>query len=52
MNGIDVIRAAQTLRGELPAVLLTGYVVDEAALTMGAAISGTYSLAIVVERLS
>ena len=45
MNGIAVIRAAQTLRAELPAVLLTGYVGDEAALAMGAAISGTYSLA-------
>jgi PAS domain S-box-containing protein len=45
MNGIALIRAAQTLRAELPAVLLTGYVGDEAALAMGAAISGAYSLA-------
>nr|WP_294554094.1 PAS domain-containing protein [uncultured Rhodopila sp.] len=45
MNGIALIRAAQSLRAELPAVLLTGYVGDEAALAMGAAISGAYSLA-------
>ena len=45
MNGIALIRAAQTLRAELPAVLLTGYVGDEAALAMGVAIAGAYSLA-------
>jgi PAS domain S-box-containing protein len=45
MNGIALIRAAQTLRAELPAVLLTGYVGDEAALATGGAISGPYSLA-------
>jgi PAS domain S-box-containing protein len=45
MNGIALIRAAQTMRVALPAVLLTGYVGDEAALAMGAAIAGAYSLA-------
>nr|WP_294512370.1 PAS domain-containing protein [uncultured Rhodopila sp.] len=45
MNGIALIRAAQTVRADLPAVLLTGYVGDEAALAMGAAIAGAYSLA-------
>jgi PAS domain S-box-containing protein len=45
MNGIALIRAAQTLRAELPAVLLTGYVGDEAALAIGGAISGLYSVA-------
>ena len=45
MNGIALIRAAQTLRAELPAVLLAGYVGDEAALATGGALSGAYSLA-------
>jgi CheY-like chemotaxis protein len=45
MNGIALIRAAQTLRPGLPAVLLTGYVGDETALAMGGAIAGSYSLA-------
>nr|WP_294526399.1 PAS domain-containing protein [uncultured Rhodopila sp.] len=45
MNGIALIRAAQALHADLPAVLLTGYVGDEAALAMGAAITGAYSLA-------
>jgi CheY-like chemotaxis protein len=45
MNGIALIRAAQNLRPGLPAVLLTGYVGDEAALAMGGAIAGSYSLA-------
>ena len=45
MNGIALIRAAQKLRPTLPAVLLTGFVGDEAALVMGGAISGAYALA-------
>jgi PAS domain S-box-containing protein len=45
MNGVALIRAAQKLRPELPAVLLTGFVGDEAALVMGGAISGSYALA-------
>ena len=39
-----LIRAAQKLRPNLPAVLLTGYSGDGAALAVGSAISGTFSL--------
>jgi CheY-like chemotaxis protein len=44
MDGLMVIRAAQTLRLNLPAVLLTGYAGDGATLAVGGAISGTFSL--------
>ena len=44
MGGLAVIREAQTRRPGLPAVLLTGYAGDGAALAVGGAISGTFSL--------
>jgi CheY-like chemotaxis protein len=44
MDGLSLIRSAQELRPNLPAVLLTGYVGDGAALAIGGAISGTFSL--------
>jgi len=44
MDGLTLIRAAQDLRPGLPAVLLTGYAGDGAALAVGGAISGTFSL--------
>ena len=44
MDGLAVIRAAQERRPGLPAVLLTGYAGDGAALAVGGAISGAFSL--------
>jgi PAS domain S-box-containing protein len=44
MSGLTVIRAAQALRPGLPAILLTGYSGDAAALAVGGAVSGAYSL--------
>ena len=44
MDGLELIRAAQERRPNLPAVLLTGYAGDGAALAVGGAISGTFSL--------
>jgi CheY-like chemotaxis protein len=44
MDGIAVIRAAQERRPGLPAMLLTGYAGDDAALAVSGAISGTFSL--------
>jgi signal transduction histidine kinase/ActR/RegA family two-component response regulator len=44
MDGIAVIRAAQTCRPGLPAVLLTGYDGDGAAIATGASVAGTFSL--------
>jgi CheY-like chemotaxis protein len=44
MDGLTLIRAAQDQRPGLPAVLLTGYAGDGAALAVGGAISGTFSL--------
>jgi PAS domain S-box-containing protein len=44
MDGLALIRSAQLLRLGLPAILLTGYAGDGAALAVGGAISGTFSL--------
>ena len=44
MDGLALIRAVQAQRPNLPAVLLTGYAGDGAALAMDGAISGTFSL--------
>jgi len=44
MGGLEVIRAAQERHPGLPAVLLTGYAGDGAALAVGGAISGSFSL--------
>jgi signal transduction histidine kinase/ActR/RegA family two-component response regulator len=44
MDGLAVIRAAQDRYPGLPAVLLTGYAGDGAALAVGGAVSGTFSL--------
>jgi CheY-like chemotaxis protein len=44
MDGLALIRAAQERRPNLPAVLLTGYAGDGAALAVGGAIRGTFSL--------
>jgi PAS domain S-box-containing protein len=44
MSGLTLIRAAQALRPGLPAILLTGYSGDAAALAVGGAVSGAYSL--------
>jgi CheY-like chemotaxis protein len=44
MGGLTVIRAAQALRPGLPAILLTGYSGDAAALAVDGAVSGSYSL--------
>jgi CheY-like chemotaxis protein len=44
MDGLTLIRAVQERRANLPAILLTGYVGDGAALAVGGAISGTFSL--------
>ena len=44
MDGLTLIRAAQERRPNLPAVLLTGYAGDGAALAVGGAISGAFSL--------
>ena len=44
MDGLELIRGAQARRMNLPAVLLTGYAGDGAALAVGGAISGAFSL--------
>ena len=44
MDGLAVIRAAQDRRPGLPAVLLTGYAGDGAALAVGGAVTGAFSL--------
>lgn len=44
MDGLQLIRQAQERRSSLPAVLLTGYAGDGAALAVGGAISGSFSL--------
>jgi PAS domain S-box-containing protein len=44
MDGLELIRAVQAQRPNLPAVLLTGYAGDGAMLAVGGAISGTFSL--------
>ena len=44
MDGLALIHAAQERRPGLPAVLLTGYAADDAALAVGGAISGAFSL--------
>ncbi len=44
MDGLTLIRMAQACRPGLPAVLLTGYAGDGAALAVGGAISGAFSL--------
>jgi CheY-like chemotaxis protein len=44
MNGIALIREAQRCRPRLPAMLLTGYAGEAAALAVGGAIDGPFSL--------
>jgi PAS domain S-box-containing protein len=44
MDGLTVIRTVQQQRPGLPAVLLTGYAGDGAALAVGGALSGSFSL--------
>jgi PAS domain S-box-containing protein len=44
MDGVSLIKAAQALRPNLPAVLLTGNAGDGATLAFGGAISGTFTL--------
>jgi CheY-like chemotaxis protein len=44
MDGLSLIRAAQERRPGLPAILLTGYAGDGAALAVGGALSGAFSL--------
>jgi PAS domain S-box-containing protein len=44
MDGIELIRRAQGRRPHLPAILLTGYAGDGAAMAVGGAVSGAYSL--------
>jgi signal transduction histidine kinase/CheY-like chemotaxis protein len=44
MDGLTLIRSAQERLPGLPAVLLTGFAADGAALAMGGAISGAFSL--------
>lgn len=44
MSGLSLIKSAQALRPGLPAILLTGYSGDAAALAVGGAVSGSYSL--------
>jgi CheY-like chemotaxis protein len=44
MDGLALIRAAQQQRPKLPAVLVTGYAGDGAALAVGGAISGKFTL--------
>jgi CheY-like chemotaxis protein len=44
MNGLAVIREAQQRRPGLPAILLTGYAGDGAALAAGASLSGAFLL--------
>jgi PAS domain S-box-containing protein len=44
MNGLTLIQKAQQVRARLPAILLTGYAEDAAALAVGGAVTGSYSL--------
>jgi PAS domain S-box-containing protein len=44
MDGLSVIRAVQERHRGLPAILLTGYAGDGAALAVGGAVSGGFSL--------
>jgi len=44
MDGLALIREVRTLLPTLPTVLLTGYAGDGAALAIGGAITGTFSL--------
>ena len=44
MDGLTLIRLVQERRPNLPAVLLTGYAGDGAAIAVGGAISGSFSL--------
>jgi PAS domain S-box-containing protein len=44
MNGLALIQAAQRLRSRLPAILLSGYAEDAAALAVEGAVNGSYSL--------
>ena len=44
MDGLTLIRSLQQLQPNLPAILLTGYAGDGAALAVGGAIKGTFSL--------
>jgi CheY-like chemotaxis protein len=44
MDGVALIRAAQGRRPGLPAILVTGYAGDAAALAVGAAVGGTFAL--------
>ena len=44
MDGLALIRAVQAQRPGLPAVLLTGYAGDGAALAMTGAIAGSFTL--------
>ncbi|MGE4048219.1 MAG: PAS domain-containing protein, partial [Acetobacteraceae bacterium] len=44
MDGLTLIRAAQAKLPALPAILVTGYAGDSAALAVGGAISGSFSL--------
>jgi len=44
IDGLALIRESQALRPGLPAILLTGYAGDGAALAIGGAIAGTFSL--------
>jgi CheY-like chemotaxis protein len=44
MDGLGVIRAVQKIRPGLPAILLTGYAGDGAALAVGGVVSGAFSL--------
>ena len=44
MDGLSLIRAAQERRPGLPAILLTGYAGEGAALAVGGALSGAFSL--------
>jgi PAS domain S-box-containing protein len=44
MSGLTLIEKAQCLRSGLPAILLSGYVEDAAALAVVGAVNGSYSL--------
>ncbi len=44
MDGLAVIRGAQECRPGLPALLLTGYAGDGAAMAVGEAVTGSFSL--------
>ena len=44
MSGLDLIRAAQERKPGLPAILLTGYAGEAAALAVGGALNGRFTL--------